>query len=323
MLKGKWPLPKWHTNMELIVGAHQPLYKLKKIVVLAHREIERLDEIINEYRRDSEAGRLRNLGKKQKMVLSPTLFYILQMACKTSQKSKGAFDITVGPLVQLWKRCRSEKRLPREEEIKRVRANIGWHFIKLNQKKSEVTLSNPNIMIELGGISKGYAVDHMVEFLKKEGVEVGLVNIGGEIKTFGKRVWKVGIQNPMVKENEEGEVIAIIQLKDMATATSGHYFRYYEIKGKKYSHIMDPRTCSPVPWRILSATILAKKCIRADAYATALCILSVEQGLKLARENGLEAFIIAQRDGKVQYHMTPGFAKYLVAKVKPIKALKR
>jgi thiamine biosynthesis lipoprotein len=156
----------------------------------------------------------------------------------------------------------------------------------------------------------------MVEFLQKKGIEEGLIDIGGEIKGFGNKIWHVGIQDPRVTDSKGNPLppIGVIGIQNIAVATSGHYFRYYEIAGKKYSHIVDPRTGYPVEWKILSATVICESAMLADAYATALCVLSVEESMKLAQKQNFEIFLIVNENENIQFKSTPGFQKYWLEK---------
>lgn len=138
-----------------------------------------------------------------------------------------------------------------------------------------------------------------------------MVNIGGEIRVFGPKKWKIGIQDPRVeKENTQGDIIGIIEIKNLSVATSGHYRRYSVIGGKKYSHIIDPRTGYPVKQSSLSVTVIAKTSMEADAYATAFCIMSVEDAIKLAEKKNLHVAIITVSKKIYKLHTTKGFEKF-------------
>lgn len=307
-------LVKWNAGqMQVVVYSSYSQNHIDGILKAAWQEVERLDTVMNEYSPDSEAGKLR-LGLEQGVkvqIVSSELFHLLAFSQTISNNSKGAFDITVGPLIQLWKKCGKENRLPTPEEYGVVKNKIGWQHLDLSQPLHVRLQDAPALSISLGAYSKGYAVDQVLSLLQQQGIESGMVNMGGDLCCFGPHIWKIGVQDPSVTEADAPEsAIGILQVQNCAVATSGHYRRYTEIQGTRYSHILDPRTLQPVDMRIVSTTVIADTGIKADAYATAFCILPVEESLTIAQQNNLHVAIITHDPDGYHLHTTPHFDQY-------------
>ena len=177
-----------------------------------------------------------------------------------------------------------------------------------SKKPGSVSFKNPQTQIELGAIGKGYAVDKALGVIKKYGIDNGCVNLGGNIYVLGvppdKKGWNIGVQHP----RKRGEILGYLELKDEATATSGDYERFFEVKGKRYSHIVDPRTGRPVNSGTIATTIVAPTGTQVDALSTSVFVLGPEKGLNLIKKSpGAEAMIAYEKDGKLAIDMTQGF----------------
>jgi thiamine biosynthesis lipoprotein len=317
-IERQWELLDWNAGrMRVVLCGTQSEKELHQIANLAFQEILRLDKVINEYKPQSEAGALcLQMEKgKQNIPVSEELFSLLEFAMEVSKNSSGAFDITVRPWIQLWKECGQQNRLPSDKELENVRQNAGWQHLRLDKTKREVSFSCKRLSVAMGAFTKGYGVDQMVALLRKHGISSGMVSLAGDLKGFGKRQWKVGIQDPRITDASSPEsIIGIIAVEEMAVSTSGHYRRYTEIQGKRYSHIFDPMSGRPVPMTTVSATVLAPSSMKADAYATAFCVLPVEKALQIAQQQKLHAAIITQQGSEYKLHTTPGFEKFWVKK---------
>jgi thiamine biosynthesis lipoprotein len=172
-----------------------------------------------------------------------------------------------------------------------------------------VRKETPKMYIDLSSIAKGYAVDKLANYLKKKNYKNFFIEVGGEIRTAGKKGikdWMVGVERPSTGEQQ---VQTAIPLKNMAIATSGNYRNFFEDNGSKYGHTIDPRTGKPVEHQTLSVSVIAKTCMEADAWATALMVLGQEKGLEKALENNIEAYFIYVKDGKTEVIGTEGFMK--------------
>ncbi|NUM37219.1 MAG: FAD:protein FMN transferase [Candidatus Brocadiae bacterium] len=316
----EWELIKWNSGqMQIIFQARKSHSEMQQIANTAYKQIERLDSVINEHDPKSEAGKLRlfmEKGEKNSLFpLSDELFSLVQFALLVSQNSQGVFDITISSYINLWKKCTKENRLPTEEEIQSVKKITGFQHIQLDYEKKALGIRAESLSISLGAFVKGYAVDQVASFLQSQKVPIGMVNMGGNIFCYGPRVWKIGIQDPRIQDPDAPQdSIAVIALENKGIATSAHYRRYYEIQGKRYSHILDPRTGNTVSMKVACATVIASTAMEADAYSTVFCILTPQESLELAKSLNLDAMIIVQEGEKYRRYETPGFEKYWVTK---------
>ncbi|MDP1758405.1 MAG: FAD:protein FMN transferase, partial [Thermodesulfovibrionales bacterium] len=288
--------------------------KSEKAIDRAFSEIEKLDRLLNFFSDSSEVSEInRNAGLKA-VAVSPETFEVIEKAIYASGKTNGAFDVTIGSVTTLWDFHKRVK--PEDKQIKERLTLVSYKNIILNKKASSVYLKKTGMLIDPGGIVKGYAADKAVEALKREGIKSGLVSISGDIKAFGlkpdSKPWKIGIRNPraippnppLLKGGEGGcsdEIMATIEMTDMAISTSGDYERYFIIEGKRYHHILNPKTGYPVG-ECRSVSIIAKDGSVTDPFSTGIFILGAEKGIKLLEEMGIDG-IIVDKNGKI--HTTP------------------
>ncbi|MEW6109851.1 MAG: FAD:protein FMN transferase [Nitrospirota bacterium] len=254
--------------------------------------MERFGNRINFFSEESELSLInKNAGVKEVKV-SPETLDLIENAVYVSEKSGGAFDPTIGPLIKLWDFYKKIK--PSYTEISGVLHLVNYKNIVIDRNGSTVFLKRKGMLLDLGGIAKGYAADMAVADLKRNGIQAGIVAIAGDIKTFGAKPdgnpWNIGIRNPRQK-SESDEVIAKIKLSDMAISTSGDYERYFLQDGKRYHHLLVPRTGRPADC-CRSVSIIADKGAFADAFSTAVFILGPEKGLELVQKLGMDAVII-------------------------------
>ncbi|WP_363317822.1 FAD:protein FMN transferase [uncultured Amphritea sp.] len=264
------------------------------------------------YQKDSELSRINQMPAGDSAMLSDGLAEVLNKALEISQSSGGAFDVTVGPLVNLWGFGPDGRviRAPDDAEIEALRQRVGYHYIKLsgNQLNRE-----RNVYIDLSAIAKGYGVDQVANLLEKAGINAYLVEIGGELRARGNKPdgshWKIAIEAPVAGERI---VQRIIEVRDVGIATSGDYRNYFEENGIRFSHTIDPATGKPINHRLASVTVLAEDCAEADALATAMMVLGPDQAETYAEQQGVEALLIIKSDDGFIEKMTPGFSNYLV-----------
>ena len=282
---------------------------------------QRLDELNREmsvFDSESEISRLNNAKAGEWIDLSPEMSKVMKDSAKIWRLSGGAFDPTVGRLVDLWGFGASvPKKAPSEAEIKEVLKYTGFDKLKFADGYSRVKKSNDNIYINLSAIAKGYGVDRIAKLLEDEGYTDFVVEIGGEVVARGSRSeeekgWKIGV----VKPAETPETAFVADLRNAAVATSGDYRNYYYKDGKKYAHTIDPRTGYPVQHSILSATVIARDCMSADAYATAFMVMGLEEAERFADSHpDLDAcFIYADEKGELRMFYTKGMDKYMTVK---------
>jgi thiamine biosynthesis lipoprotein len=212
-----------------------------------------------------------------------------------SRATSGAFDPTLGEVVQLWGFGRDDPRLPGPEEIEDAIDNAGYDKVPDGQCCPD----GRDIWFDLGGVAKGYSVDVAVRALKEAGIKAGIVNAGGDLRSFGVRprrgYWKIGVQDP---DNPQ-ELAGVLEVKEAAVATSGDYQRYFEEGGIRYHHILDPATGYPAHSGVRGATVIAPDCATADALATAAFVMGPEKGLAMLESwEGAEGVLITD-DGKI------------------------
>ena len=248
----------------------------------AFHRVKELDQIFSDYKPDSEVMRLcERAGHEESVKVSPELFEILRHSLKVSSQTEGAFDVTIGPLVQLWRQSRKRKILPTPDEIATAKESVGWKLVVLDEDRQSVTLKRRGMRLDFGGIAKGFIAHDVSRVLREQGCDQSLIAVAGDIVAGdpppGSAGWKVGVA-PLDRPN--GAVSRLLSLRNCAVSTSGDAFQFVEIGGVRYAHIVDPRTGLGLTYRS-SVTVVSKEGATADALATAICILGPERGLPL------------------------------------------
>jgi FAD:protein FMN transferase len=253
----------------------------KKAAQAAFARIAFLDATMTDYNPASELMRLCAKAGGDPVEVSEELFFVLQKADEVSRLSDGAFDVTVGPVVRLWRLARRTQRLPDEESLRKALAVVGWKNVKLDAKMRTVQLLKAGMRLDLGGIAKGYAGDEAQKVLKQHGVTRALVAAGGDITVSDPPPdapgWTIAIY-PL--EPGDDKPVPQLVLMNAAVSTSGDLQQFAEIDGKRYSHIVDPRTGIGLVGR-RSATVVAPTGIQADSLTKVLAILGPERGMKI------------------------------------------
>jgi thiamine biosynthesis lipoprotein len=285
----------------------------QRAVEAGYARLADVNRLMSDYVSDSEIGRLNSLEAGQGMVVSPETFFCLEQAARVSELSGGAFDATCRPLVWLWKQAGKENKLPDEESLRQTLTRVGWQKLKLDSTTRRVTPMVSGMQIDLGGVAKGYALDLAAQAMRDAGAVGVLVDVGGDVLAVGTQPngepWRIGVRDPF-----QPGLFCTLALADRAVATSGVQQRFTEIEGKRYSHIVDPRTGRPAE-QAPSVTVIGPDGITADAWATAFSVLSVEEGLALLdREQlpGIEVMWICRDSGGPVVRQTPGFERYVV-----------
>jgi thiamine biosynthesis lipoprotein len=260
---------------------------------IVFNEISRIEKLLSKYRSDSEISKLNKNGK---LKVSQDTLKIIMWAKKMFVESNGAFDITVAPAVDLWRKAIKENKLPDAREVIKTKQFIDSNKIAIKEESSEVSFLTDGIEIDLGAIAKGYAVDCAIRKLKASGIKSCLINAGGDIYCLGKRgnrPWKIGIRNP----RNPTDISEILELTDTAVATSGDYEQYFIVDNHRYSHIINPKTARPAQSGVISVTVIAPDCLTADALATTIFVLGKVAGQKLAdRFKNTKVFIITEEE---------------------------
>ena len=250
--------------------------ELPSIVAAALDEVDRVDRLMSHYRADSPLSRLNREAALGPVAVDPELFDFLAECLRWSRDSDGAFDVTVGPLMKAWGFFRDEGRRPEEREIQAALGAVGYRHVVLDRERGTVRFDRSGVELDLGGIGKGYAVDRVVELLRRRGVRSALVNLGGSSvyglgAPPGAEAWEVAIQDPTAP-GREAEAVA---LRDRALSVSGGYARSFVKDGVTYSHIMDPRTGRPVQG-VLSVAVLSASATDGDALDNVLFVLGLD-----------------------------------------------
>ena len=247
----------------------------------AFRRIAAVEDIMSDYQADSELMRLCEQPVGQPVRVSAELFDVLQQAQKYSELSDGAFGVTVGPYVRLWRFARKKKVLPTSEELAAARAAVGWRNLRLDRQARTATLLVPNMRLDLGGIAKGYAADEALKLLKGRGLDRALVAASGDIAVGnpppGQSGWKVAIAG---MEGRTNEFARTVLLRNAGISTSGDIEQAIEIDGVRYSHIVSPATGLGLTNRI-QVTVIAPNATTTDALATGVSVLGALRGLAL------------------------------------------
>jgi len=262
----------------------------------------------------SELSRLNAAPAGEVVALSAETLAVLRLARGLHGQTDGAFDATCLGLFGLWARAGKIGRLPTDAEVAAVRATCGWEKIELLAGGARKRLAGAGI--GLGGIAKGYAIDRALETIRRAGCDGGLVDVGGDVRCFGASArgdpWRVGVRNPF--DTRGGAFFGTLAVRDEAVCTSGNYERYSEIDGKRYSHIVDPRTGRPVDLAP-SVTVVAPTAALADGWATALSVLGPAGLGRLPRDGGIDAMVVVGGPADYTIHQTAGFARRLASLV--------
>jgi thiamine biosynthesis lipoprotein len=262
----------------------------------AFAEIERLNEILSDYEAESELSLLSGTSGSGKAIpLSKDLWTVLSASQNLSKQTGGAFDVTVGPCVRLWRIARFRKTMPDARKLKKARASTGFHNLKLFPKNHAAKLDVPNMTIDLGGIAKGYAADRALAILRKHGIRSALMDAGGDLALGdpppGRKGWRIEIGGRKHPD------LPVLELANCAVATSGDVEQFVEVDGKRYSHIIDPHTGVGLTTR-LQVTVIIPSCMQADSLASALTVLGPQEGSAFAKTlSGVQTYFV-QRKGR-------------------------
>ncbi len=268
-----------------------------KFTSLAISEVKRIENLISDWIPTTQISKVNQNAGVVPVKVDLEVYNLVERAIKISKLTSGAFDISYASMDKIWKFDGSMKEMPTPDAIKKSVEKVGYQNIILNPKDTTIFLKNKGMKLGLGGIGQGYIADKIKALLQEKGCSSGLVNVSGDINTWGKQpngeAWTVGIINPMNKN----KVFATFPLIDSAVETSGSYEKFVNFNGKRYSHIIDPRTGYPASG-IISISVFAKQTELADALATGIFVLGIEVGLDLINQlNGIECIIVDDKGG--------------------------
>jgi len=278
----------------------------------------RLDRVVAQmstWEPDSSLSRFNAAPAGHRQMLEEEFATVLAYALALARDTDGAYDPTIGPLVNLWGFGPDGPRtVPDEEAIAAARARVGWQ--RLDFDAATRTLEQPGgVYLDLSSIATGFGVDEVARHLESEGVHDYLIELGGELRAAGRRPdgqpWRVGVERPDAVSAEGAPFLATLVLQDQAVGSSGDFRNFFEQAGRRYSHHIDPRTGHPVSSRLASVTVLHAECMQADALAMAITALGPERGLEWAEERGLAALLVLRGDEGFVERMTPAFREAL------------
>lgn len=259
-------------------------------IAAAFDEQRRVEELMSYHNPDSELNTVNRDAYQRAVEVDEATFEVLERALHFSELSGGAFDVTIGALGELWRRAAATDTVPTEAEIAEAKSRVGYDKLRLDPPARTVRFAVEGVKIDLGGIAKGFAIDKAVEAMKAAGAVGGMVDIGGDIRCFGRppegqQTWRVGLQDPNVSPDDmaAGTPLLVLKVLDRAVTTSGDYRRFATVKGQRQSHIMDTRSGRGSD-ALASVTIIAPDATSADALATAVSVLGLEKGLALIEQ---------------------------------------
>lgn len=263
-------------------------------------EFHRVDSLMTNWTDISEVARLNREATAGPVTVQPEVADVLRTAVRIGRDSGGAFDLSVEPLVRLWGFLGGTPHVPETASIDATRRLVGWNHVRVDTVAGTLALSEPGVRIDLGGIAKGYGVDLVAAHLRASGVSDALVDLSGNMMTLGsppgRPAWTIGIRDPADAERYLGT----LKLTDTAVATSGNYEQFVDAGGRRYGHILDPRTGWPAAG-LLSVTVVTARAVDADAWATALFVLGPDAARTTAAARDDLAVVLLQQgdDGRL------------------------
>jgi thiamine biosynthesis lipoprotein len=271
----------------------------RRVAAAAQAALDRVNALMSTWDPASEISRFNASESLEPFAIAPETAAVLRIAAEVSERSEGAFDITVRPLVNAWGfgAVNTLPSTPTPETLAALRRHVGWQKIVLDEDTSSVRKAHPKTEIDLSAIAKGFGVDQVAEALEALGHHDYLVEVGGELRASGVRldgaVWRVAIEQP---DSEIRAIHQVLELKNLSMATSGDYRNFYEEAGVRLSHTIDPREGAPIRHALASVTVLHPSAVHADAWATALNVLGPEAGYAVAVREGLPAYFILREE---------------------------
>ena len=282
---------------------------------LIEAELAAINRSMSTYDPRSELSEFNRRQDLRWVPASQGLLEVLDSASRISTATQGAFDVTVGPLVDLWgfgPQIRT-RRVPNDAAIEQVRKSVGYRHVQIDPSAGTIRKRHSGTQVDLCAIAKGYGVDRVGMILERQGVHDYLVEIGGELRGRGTaaagRPWRVGIKRPVEGQHVVGEIVV---LENRGIATSGTTEDFFEQDGRHYSHIIDPKTARPVEHPAMAVSVIADTTMEADASATALVVLGSERGYSLAQARGLAALFVTASGSTFDVRVTDAFRTHLV-----------
>ena len=278
------------------------------------KQLEDVNRWMSTYLPDSELSRFNRSAGDGWFAVSAATAEVVTEALRIADLTQGAFDPTIGPLVDLWGFGSSEDRIepPSDQEIATIIDEIGFEQLEVRADPLGLRKESAASEVDLSAIAKGYAVDRVASLLAGYGVGDFMVEVGGEVRAQGHsladRPWRIAIERPHIDKPMAQQVVP---LSNLAMATSGTYRNYFDAGGRRYSHTIDPASGWPIAHQTISVTVIHPSCMTADALATALLVLGAERGLRIAEQNGLAALFMREKDDRIEEIATSQFRDLL------------
>ncbi len=281
------------------------------------QQLDNDDHELSTWKNDSVLSRFNQYRGTDPQPVSNNMADIVTLSLRIGQQTQGAMDITVGPLVNLWGFGPDKQpvKTPDAQQIAASRALTGLQHLQVINRAGQAWLQKdlPGLYVDLSTVGEGFATDHLARLMEREGINNYLVSVGGAVLTRGKNAqgnaWQVAIQKPTDKENA---VQAIVDLQGHGISTSGSYRNYYELDGKRISHVIDPQTGQPITHKLVSVTVIAPTALEADGWDTGLMVLGPEKAQQVVREEGLAVYMIVKDGEGFKTWMSPQFRTFLV-----------
>ncbi|WP_336219359.1 FAD:protein FMN transferase ApbE [Citrobacter amalonaticus] len=312
VLEGKTMGTFWRVS---VVGIDAARAKALRSRIQAQLDAD--DQLLSTYKNDSALMRFNQSKSLSPWPVSEAMADIVTSALRIGHKTDGAMDITVGPLVNLWGFGPDKQpvQTPTQTQIDAAKAKTGLHHLTvINQAKQQYLQKDlADLYVDLSTVGEGYAADHLARLMEQEGIARYLVSVGGALNSRGMNAeghpWRIAIQKPTDRENA---VQAVVDINGHGISTSGSYRNYYELNGKRLSHVIDPQTGRPIEHHLVSVTVIAPTALEADGWDTGLMVLGAEKAKEVARREGLAVYMITKEGAEFKTWMSAQFESFLI-----------
>jgi len=268
--------------------------KANEAIQAAFDDVKRIENLLSCHIETSEISKINAIAHKEKVEISEETLFVLKKALEMSQKTDGAFDISVKPLADLWNITAENPVIPSESEITKAKSCVGYENIVIDG--NTIFFKKEGVQIDLGGAAKGYCADKVCQVLKHYGIKNALIDLGGNIYALGKNEkgqdWRIGLQAP---KGVRGEYFEVENLSDKSAVTSGSYERYFEKEGKIYHHILDPKTGYSADTGLISVTVIGKNSFECDMLSTAIFVMGEENFNKISQNFDYEKYVTVDK----------------------------
>jgi thiamine biosynthesis lipoprotein len=290
---------------------------LQEVQQQVDERLAKIDRLMSTYDSESELSRFNRLNNNDWFAVSEETAQVVAAALEIAERTSGAFDPTIGPVVNLWGFGPDKHRpkLPSDGAIAEAMARVGYERVSVRIDPPALKKTHSDVYLDLSGIAKGFACDAISALLDELGFANTMVEIGGEVRTRGAKAdgspWRIGVEQP---DNHDGKIHSAVNLVDGGMATSGDYRNFFQFEGVRYSHTIDPAIGRSVTHLLAAVSVVAPTCMEADALATALLVMGDEKGYDWCQEQNIAAMFLVRRDEQIVHRVTPGFQQRIASK---------